>query len=153
MKMRHDSLGNSFFALSRSLISSYTFCKSTDARIRTDTFILACIRIPYTTNCQFSIRDLQFPLRNNFNLYTYPSQFHAYTYNLIIIDKKYMLRYVYWDHTNTSQGYIDVRFFSFCYFFFFRVFITAGTKHRDLLRSHEIPRFLNFFFWSGSDSR
>lgn len=42
---------------------------------------------------------------------------HIHIYHLIIIDKKYTLSYVYWDHTNTSQGYIDIRFFSLYYFF------------------------------------
>lgn len=48
-------------------------------------------------------------VRHNFML--------SHIHNLIIY-KKYTLRYVYWDHTNTSQGYIDIRFFIFFLLFF-----------------------------------
>lgn len=62
----------------------------------------------------------------------------------LIIDKKYMLSYVYWDHTNTSQGYIDIRFFSLL--FFFPSFLHGRHQaSRDFLRSYEIPRLLGLF--------
>jgi len=79
----------------------------------------------------------------------------SHIHNLITIDKKYTLSYVYWDHTNTSQGYINIRFFSLCYFFSFWVFFTMGTTRRDFLRSYEIPRFLSlvfFFFFLKSNN-
>lgn len=37
----------------------------------------------------------------------------------LITNKKYILSYVYWDHTNTSQGYIDIRLPTFLFLFSF----------------------------------
>lgn len=52
------------------------------------------------------------------------SRFRKRTYTLIYLlqIKKYTLSYVYWDHTNTSQGYIDIRFFILVLLFFFCLF-------------------------------
>lgn len=126
--MRHDSLGLCFIFLFHSSFCN-TLTYHTHAHKYWESSIWFVISMFLYSTWQFS------------------NVCHISRYNLIIIDKKYTLSYVYWDHTNTSQGYINIRFFSLCYFFFW-VFSTTGTTRRDFLRSYEIPRFLSPVFFS-----
>lgn len=75
--------------------------------------------------------------------------------HLLITNKKYTLSYVYWDHTNTSQGYIDIRLFSLFFSLFFFSFVSRRQTLcervailQNLTRFHIIVRhvlLLSFF--------
>ena len=66
----------------------------------------------------------------------------TYTSNILITNKKYTLSYVYWDHTNTSQGYIDVKNYSlFTIFFIFSSLSFASPMADCALTLSDLTRF------------
>jgi len=110
--MRHDSLGGLFVLSSSFILHSAERAHSHAYTIRTRTHThIGNRRLKSVISNFYTLYDVTIFKCHNFSL--------SHIHNLIIIDKKYTLSYVYWDHTNTSQGYINIRFFSLCYLSFF----------------------------------